>query len=73
MLQVHGGCCWQAVAFVSKAKVRKEGFSKDRVRDVYLQAFSREEKCQGITRKTLSAYLNGWVTEIPKDLENILI
>ena len=52
--------------------LKKDGFGKKSLQDVYLQAFSKEQGCEGITRKTLSAYLNGLMTESAKDLESVL-
>ena len=43
--------------------VKEDGFSKKDLQDVYLQAFFKEGY-KGITRKTLSTYLNRLVTEI---------
>ena len=57
---------------MTRYEVKEAGFSKEGLRDAYLQTFSREEKCEGITGKTLSDYLNRWVTEILKDPENVL-
>ena len=57
---------------VTRYVVKEDGFTKKDLQDVYLQAFFKEG-CEGITRKTLSAYLHGLVTGLLKELENILI
>ncbi|KNZ72094.1 hypothetical protein J132_04375 [Termitomyces sp. J132] len=49
--------------------VQNSGFSKDGLRDAYLQAFATSKGCEGKNEKTLSAYLNGQLSEIPRELE----
>ncbi|KAG6882856.1 hypothetical protein C0992_010472 [Termitomyces sp. T32_za158] len=48
-------------------------FSKDDLRDVYLQAFTASKGGEGKDQKTLAAYLNGKLPQIPDTLEKILV
>ncbi|KAG5730113.1 hypothetical protein E4T56_gene1873 [Termitomyces sp. T112] len=53
--------------------INHSGFKNQELRDVYLQAFAAEGDVGGRDEKTLAAYLNGQLCQIPEKLEEILV
>ncbi|KNZ73144.1 hypothetical protein J132_00979 [Termitomyces sp. J132] len=53
--------------------INHSGFKNQELRDVYLQAFAAEGDVRRRDEKTLAAYLNGQLCQIPEKLEEILV